>query len=194
MSARTGMSELIGLFHNGVADTGTVYFTDDRAQQILDARRMDFWQDPLTPVSAQVAVGSVEYKVYFSRYRYLEGTASGSSYFRLFDGNGTAITTGFTFDAVNGRFDFSASQAGSARYLDGRSYDLYGAIADGWREMAGLQSGAYDFRVEGRSYSRSQWFKHCQDMAEYFDTKSSGGRGTFGSDAVGTIERGDMTC
>lgn len=193
MSARTGMSELIGLFRNGVADTGTVYFTDDRAQQILDARRLDFWQDPLTPVTAQVAVGSVEYKVYLSRYRYLEGTAD-ASYFRLFDGNGTAITTGFTFDAVNGRFDFTANQVGSARYLDGRSYDLYGAIADGWREMAGLQSGAYDFKVEGRSYTRSQWFAHCTQMAEYFDAKSSGGRGTFGSDAVGTIERGDMTC
>jgi len=191
MSARDGMSELIGLFRSGVADPGTVYFTDDRAQQILDARRRDFWQDPLTPVSAQVAVGSVEYKVYFARFRYLEGTASGSTCFRLYGGNGSAITAGFTFDAVNGRFDFSASQAGSARYLDGRSYDLNGAIADGWREMAGLQSGAYDFRVEGRSYSRSQWFEHCTQMAASFDARSSGGAGTLSADATGTIERGD---
>src|SRR5689334_6497556 len=124
MSARAGMSELIGLFRSGVADAGTIYFTDDRREQKLDGRPLGHWQDAMRPVTVQVAVGSVEYKVYRSRYRYLEGTASGSTAFRLYDSLGSAIASGFTFDAVNGRFDFTANQVGSARYLDARSYDL----------------------------------------------------------------------
>lgn len=183
------MSELIGMFRVGVADTGTVAFTDDRVQQLLDTRRLDFWQHPLAPVVTQVGVGSVEYKVYLSHYRNIEGTA-GTAYFRLYDGNGSAVT-GYAFDAINGRFDFTANQAGSARYLDGRSYDLNGAIADGWRERAGQQAQAYDFKVEGRSFSRSQWFEHCMVMASRFDLFSTG-KGVFSEEYVGSIERGDM--
>lgn len=188
MTARSGMTELVSRFRYGVNDSGTAYFQDDRIQQILDSHRTDFYQEPLVVSSQQIALGTVVYTVYTSHYRNIEGTASGTAVFRLYDSSGSVISSGYTFDAINGRFDFTADQFGSARYLNGRTYDINGAVADGWREMAGIQSGAYDFRVEGRQYTRSQWFDHCMKMAEMWESKSTGS-GAWGS--VGTIERSD---
>lgn len=190
MAARAGMTNLIARWRRMVSDTGTVAFTDDRAQEILDGERLDFYQEPLTVTPQQVASGSVGYHVYTAPFRNLEGTASGTVAFRLYDSLGTVITSGYTLDEQNGRFVFTASQAGSARYLDGRSYDIYGAAADGWRERAGMQAEGYDFRVEGRQYSRSQWFKHCLEMAEYYEGLRNN-QGAWGS-TTGVIERGDM--
>jgi hypothetical protein len=170
MAARSGMTTLLSQFRNLVSDAGTVAFTDDRAQEILDARRMSFYQQPLVVTAQQIASGTVVYHTYTLPYGNLEGTASGTAAFRLFDSVGSVITSGYTLDAQNGVITFTTNQAGSARYLDGRSYDLYGAVADGWREKAGQQASGYDFRVEGRAYSRSQWYKHCFDLARLYDS------------------------
>lgn len=186
--ARSGMGSLIGRFRSLTNDPGTVYFSDDRIQEILDGRRLDFYQEPLFVIPQQVGAGSVEYHVYHSNYRQLEGTASGTVAFRLYDSSGS-IVTGYSFDDQNGQFVFTANQAGSARYLDGRSYDLYGAAAEGWRQIAGSATPAYDFGVEGRRYSRSQWFEHCMEMAKQMEIFSSGS--SFGS-TFGIIERSDM--
>jgi hypothetical protein len=192
MAARSGMTNLISRFRSLVDDAGTAAFTDDRAQAILDGERFDFYQEPLAVTAQQVAAGSVAYHVYTSQYQNLEGTASGTVAFRLYDSLGTVITSGYTFDDQLGRFTFTASQAGSARYLDGRSYDLYGAAAAGWRERAGQQADGYDFRVEGRQFSRSQWFEHCMKMATFYDGQRTS-QGRWGS-TVGVIERSDMIC
>lgn len=184
MAVRSGMVDLISQFRNLVDDAGTVSFTDDRAQQILDNHRFDFYQLPLAVTPQQVAPGSVTYQVYTAAYGNLEGTASGTAAFRLFDSSGSAVSSGYTLDAQRGVFTFSANQAGSARYFDGRSYDLYGAVADGWRERAGKQAGSFDFRVEGRAYSRSQWFAHCAEMAKYY--------ASMGRPTQAIMERGDM--
>lgn len=192
MAVRDGMLDLIDHWRSMVddPDDGTVVFSDDRAQSILDAHRFDFYQEPLTVTPQQVASGSVAYHVYTSIHPNLEGTASGTVAFRLYNSLGTVITSGFTFDDQLGRFTFTANQAGTAYYLDGRSYDLNGAAAMGWRERAGKQAGGYDFRVEGRQYSRSQWFKHCMEMAQYYESLRSNVN-RWGS-IEGVIERGDM--
>lgn len=193
MAARSGMTSLISQFRSLVDDTGTVAFTDDRAQEILDGNRFDFYQEPLTVTAQQIATGTVNYHVYTSQYKRLEGTASGTTAFRLYDSTGSAIATGYTLDDTNGIIRFTDTQAGSARYLDARSFDLYGAVAMAWRERAAQQADGYDFRVEGRQYSRSQWFKHCMDMAKQFDAMRSNVAGGWGSTtSFGVIERGDM--
>jgi hypothetical protein len=184
MSARSGMASLITQFRRLTDDAGTAIFTDDRVQEIFDNNRFDFYQDPLTVTAQQIASGTVGYHVYTSAYNNLEGTASGTVAFRLYDSRGTVLTTGYTADVQRGVFTFSASQAGSARYLDARAFDLYGAVAEGWRERAGLQANDYDFRVEGRQYSRSQWFKHCFDMASFYNKQAK--------PKQAVIERGDM--
>lgn len=183
MSARSGMTTLINQFRSLVGNAGTAVFTEDRVQEILDNHRIEFYQNQLI-ITPQEVNNTVVYKVYNSQYTNLEGTASGSVAFRLYDANGSAITNGFTFDAQRGTFTFDTNQAGSVRYLDSRSYDLYGAVADGWREYAGQLANHYDFRVEGRAYNRSQLFTHCAEMASYYDSLAKP------SSAV--IERGDF--
>lgn len=183
MAARSGMANLIAQFRRLVDDAGTVAFSDDRVQELLDSHRLDFYQASLT-VTPQQVVGSVAYHVFTAPHSNLEGTASGTAAFRLYDSFGSVITSGYTADVGCGVFTFTANQVGSARYLDGRSYDLYGAVADGWRERAAQQASGYDFRVEGRQYSRSQWFKHCADLAGYYDKMAR--------PTQATIERGDM--
>lgn len=170
MAARSGMADIISQWRAMVGNVGTATLTDDRAQQILDGNRYDFWQQPLSVQPLQVAAGSVVYKVYLSPYANLEGTASGTVAYRLYDSNGTAITPD-GLDMQRGVFRFNADQGGSARYLDGRSFDLDGAAAAGWRDLAGLYSSYYDFQQEGRRFSRSQWFEHCQQMAMSYESR-----------------------
>lgn len=168
MAARTGMAELITAWRAMVGAVGTATISDDRAQQILDNARYDFYQEPLQAQPLTIGSGTVVYKVFASPYTNLEGTASGTVAFRLYDSFGTAWTPD-TLDMQRGVFRFNADQRGSARYLDGRSYDLNGAAADGWRELAGLYASYYDFKQEGRAFTRSQWFAHCREMAGSFD-------------------------
>lgn len=193
MTVRSGMTSLIDQFAALVNDTDFASFTSQRAQDILDRHRVDFYQEPLLYTAQQIAVGSVAYHVYTSTHRNIEGTASGTVAFRLYDSLGTAIASGYTLDETNGIVRFTADQRGSIRYLDARAYDLYGAVADGWRERAGQLTGNYDFRVEGRSYSRSQWFEHCTKMASYYDSLRKNSGGGWGINSTGgVIERGDM--
>lgn len=168
MAARSGMADIITEWRAIVGNVGTATLSDDRAQQILDNARYDFWQESLHVQPLTIASGSVVYKIYLSPHGNLEGTASGTVAYRLYDSNGTALTPD-SLDMQRGIFRFNADQVGSARYLDGRSFDLNGAAADGWRELSGLYSSYYDFTQEGRRFSRSQWFDHCQQMARAFD-------------------------
>lgn len=172
MAVRSGMTNLISRWRALVNDGSANAFDDERAQQILDARRFDFYQEPLTVQPVQVGSGTVQYRVYTSRYQNLEGTASGTDAFRLYDSLGSAVSGTATYDLLLGRFTFTSDQRGSARYLDGRSFDLNGAAADAWRERAGQVSGNYDFRVEGRQFTRSQWFAHCMQMASHYDSRA----------------------
>jgi hypothetical protein len=191
MAARAGLVTLISQWRSMIGGAGTATVSDDRAQQILDSHRLDFWQEPLAVQPLSIpggALGSVVYTTFLCKFNNLEGTASGTVAFRLYDSMGSAQSPS-TYDMQNGIFIFSADQMGSARYIDGRSYDLNGAAADGWRDLAGNYSSLYDFRQEGRQFSRSQWFKHCLDMADYFDGKKRMG---YGSGGVAIVERGDF--
>ncbi len=181
MAARSGMSNLINHVRNLIDDGGSVVFTDDRIQDILDRNRVDFYQSQLYPIKQEVS-GTIVYKVFKSDYTTLEGTVSGTEAFRLYDYQGDPASN-YSIDTMRGVVTFASDQRGSARYLDGRSYDLNAAAADCWRERASKLVGGYDFKVEGRSYSRSQYFKHCADMVEYYSSMAN--------PVTMTIERGD---
>lgn len=184
MATRSGMGQLELQLLSMIDDLDGTVFPYGRVQEIMDNHRIDFYQQPLVVTPQQVAAGTVAYHVYTCAYGNLEGTASGTAAFRLYDSHGSVITSGYTADMQRGVFTFTADQAGSARYVDGRSYDLNGAAADCWRERAAKQSGGYDFRVEGRQYNRSQWFAHCQQMARMYANRAR--------PSTAVIERGDM--
>ena len=175
MAARTGMANLISRWRRMVDDSGTVTWSDDQAQQILDVTRADFWWDSMAPVPEQSG-GSTVYTVYLLRRQNLEELSSGSVYWRVFDGSGTTIgTTSYSVDYLTGIITFTADQMGSARFLTGRAFDLYGAAADAWRERAASKASAYNFAADGGRFDRSQWFEHCLKMAEYYGSLAHGG-------------------
>lgn len=186
MAARAGMVNLISRWRRMVDDAGTAVWSDDAAQQILDANRITFWTDPVAPRPEHVD-GSTSYTVYALRRRNLEELTSGSACWRLFDGTGATIgTADYSVDYLVGVVTFAADQAGSARYLNGREYDLNGAAADAWRERAAGKAGSYDFQADGGRFDRSQWFDHCIKLADYYGNLAHGGM------AVSLLERSDV--
>lgn len=166
--ARAGMSNLISRWRRMVDDAGTAVWSDDQAQELLDDNRVTVYSESLASIAQDI--GSTVYLVYYSRYSNHEELASGTTVWRLFDANGSTIgTANYSVDYQRGVVTFAADQQGSARYLDARSYDLAGAAADAWRQRAAMQADGYDFSADGASFNRSQWFKHCQQMAEGYD-------------------------
>lgn len=179
MATRSGLQSLINEFGVLVSDYCNCVINAEVVQSLLDKYRTDFYGSALTPVTQTIG-GSVVYKVYTSEYKNME---SGTAVFRLYDSNGESITDGYTVDYARGVVTFTDNQGGSARYIDGRTYDIYNAVADGWRIRAATGASGYDFKVDGRSYSKSQYFEHCAKMAEYYSSMATPTRLT--------IERGD---
>jgi len=189
MTARSGLSTLIARWRDMVADTGTVGFTDDEAQTILDSYRVDLYRHEMGAVAVNIG-GTTNYLTHIVGYGDLETVASGTSFFQVWDVNGGTIgTADYTADYQRGILTFTANQAGSARYLDGRSFDLYGAAAHGWREWAGAKASLYRFSADGASYDRQQWWEHCMAMAAHYDTLATTGASTL---SVGMMYRGDV--
>lgn len=169
--ARSGMSDLISQFRSGVGETGTAIFSDDRIQTLLEHTKLEINQEPLLAISSWLN-GTTLFLQYQSAFRYLEGTASGTAISRIVNFGGTVVTD-FSSDFNNGLFTFTSTQSGSARYLTSRSYDLNKAIAEGWKEKAGYYATSFDFRLEGRQYSKSQIITHCMSMAKQFEERAN---------------------
>lgn len=177
------MSDLITRWRRMVDDQGTAVWSADEAQELLDTFRVDVYAHELTP-APQVVSGTTLYKVHLAAFENLETAASGTAGFRLYDANGSAISSGFTADYLRGVFTFAADQRGSVRYIDARSYDLHAAAAAGWREWMASKASLYRFSADGASYDRQQWFAHCAQMADYYDRLSL--------TSVTTLVRGDV--
>lgn len=183
--ARSGMNNLITRWRRMVDDAGTTVWSDDQAQGVLDDHRVTVYAEGLESVGQDTGA-RVTYKVYNSRYGDMEELTSGSEVWRLFDAQGTTIgTADYLVDYQRGNVVFAADQAGSARYLDYRSYDLAGAAAQAWRQRAAMQASGYDFTADGGSFKRSQWFDHCMQMATMYDQQRT--------TAVTTLVRSDVS-
>jgi hypothetical protein len=76
---------------------------------------------------------------------------------------------------MRGEVVFDADQGGSARYLTGRSYDLYGAAADvleAWAANVALQ---FDFAEDDQSYKVSQKQRQLLRLAGHYRQRSTNG-------------------
>ena len=180
MAIRSGMTDLVSQFRSYVQESGTVIFSDDRIQQLLDSNSNYFYQFPLYSVSQRYN-GSIIYKEYFTDKQFLEGTATNT--IKIYNANGTVVTN-YSSDFINGKFTFTEDTRGTVYYLDGRDYNFYKAVSEGWKEKAAYYSTQFDFTVEGRSYKKSQVVKSCLDMAKEFDIKAS--------PVFHPLDRGDM--
>lgn len=177
MTARTGMAtiilELRGLTDAGTADftVGTVsYWSDDHLQTILDRRVRLVEQMTLTPIPRYDNTGgTLQYFEYRSAVGNLEsGTPP---VFKITDGaGGTVGTANYSADYTNGIFTFTSDQGGSTRELTGRSYDLYQAAADVYRQKAAKAAAYFDFSTDNHSIKRGALMKQFIEMANYYES------------------------
>jgi hypothetical protein len=76
------------------------------------------------------------------------------------------------------------------------SYNLNAAAAEGWRRKAGKVAGEFDFSTDGQSFSRSQQYRACLDMAAQYARKASAsvslaGGGSYAcTDIAGNVNSG----
>lgn len=192
--ARSGLANLIqelrGMTEAGLTDYGigaVYYWSDDHIQDILDIHRRDVIFEQLQMFPNQVASGSLSYKDYRSSFGFFEETTGGTAVFYVQDSTGVTIgTANYTPDYRRGTALFASDQRGSVYYLTGRSYDLQAAAADVWRRKASHYASQFDFSTDNHSVTRSQAYKHCLEMAEFYEGKSG--------DSIQTVTmfRGDM--
>lgn len=172
MAARDGCAYLITWLRRMVADAGTAIWTNDELQDILDSHRLFVHREPLRWRIGRLEGGTPQYKEAFSRYRWFEETEGGTARFVIEDASGSVVgTADWTANYIAGQISFTENQHGSARYLTGYSYDLHGAAADCWRELAASKAAYYDFSQGDTKVSRAEWFQHCLEMAAQHDAQ-----------------------
>ena len=191
MTIRSGMTHLVqvmrGMCEVGTGDysIGTAnYWDNDQIQLVLDRHRRDIVHEELTSL-VDWSGGTVNYFEYVSRFKNYEQTTGGTSIFYVEHRTGDDVASGnYTVDYFRGRVTFSADTGGSTLYLTGRSYDLDGAAADIWRQKAGHAASMYDFSTDNHRFNRSQYMKHCMQMAAHYDSRAGVG--------VGIVTRSDV--
>lgn len=182
MPVRAGASNLIrrlrGLCQIGTADytvNGVAWWSDDAVQEILDANVMDYHQGYLRPQIETDTGGTARYFNYYAPQGNLEEAVSGTVYWRVFDSIGSVVgTANYTVNYVQGYIRFNADTGGTAYYLRARGYDLNSAAAQIWREKAGSSAAFFSFSSDNQSFSRGQWFDHCESMAEKYEAQTGG--------------------
>src|SRR5512139_3284799 len=92
----------------GTADytvNATIYWTDNQIQDLLDASRVEIWNEPLVTQYRSSTGGSAVYQDYYSQFGDLEEATSGTACFVMLDATGTLIGTAtYTANYVNGHF------------------------------------------------------------------------------------------
>lgn len=151
------------------------YWTDDQLNNVLDRRRREVFRHPLSPIETYSA-GTVQYLDYPLPFSHLERTSGGTAIFYIQDGTNTTIgTANYTIDYNRGYITFNSNTSGSVYYLYARHYDMDAAAADVWRQKASHYTTAFDFSTDNHSVKRGDLMKHCLDMADYYEKRSSGG-------------------
>lgn len=191
MAARSGMADLItrvrALTGAGTADYtagGASFWTDDQLQDALDRCRLDVYDEAVPPLVTYDSGGTAEYKTYESQYDSFEATTGGTAIFYLRESGGARVGTAlYTPDYERGVFEFAASvTGGSVLYLTGRSYDVYAAAADIWRQKAAHVADRFDFSADGASFKVSQLMAQYERQAQACERKS-----TFGNSGVTSV-------
>jgi hypothetical protein len=165
MSARAGLSDLITNLRTMCA-AGTVDWTDDQIQTVLDRHRAEINNRFVQPVPRVITGGAISYYDYYIGVGNLEsGTA-----LAVENGQGQAYGTAlYSVDAVRGIVNFPSGTGGSIVAVTGRAYDVNGAAADLWRVKAAAYASSYDFSTDNHRMSRSQLIKNCFNMAALYE-------------------------
>lgn len=184
MTYRTGQANLIrrlrGMAQVGTADysivlgdgSTAVWWSDNYLADVLDAYRRDYQGVTLSP-APEYTGGTTRYFNYYAPDHNWEEANSGSVYWLVTDSLGADPgTANYTVDYIKGEIRFSADRGGTAYMLTGRTYNLNAAAAQLWREKAGNTAAFYSFQTDNQSFTRSDWHKHCLEMAKYYDAEA----------------------
>jgi hypothetical protein len=176
--ARATMNALIevlrGFTNAGTADytiAGIDYFSNDHLEAILDRRCTELREVAMTAHELRSV-----YKDYSIPSGWLETSDGGTARFIVEEVDGTDIAgTLYTVDYENGKVTFVNDQAGSARYVTARSYDIYGAAADVWRQKANQYATMIDFSTDNHNIKRSHIVAQCEMMAKRYQAMAISG-------------------
>jgi hypothetical protein len=189
-TAREGMGDLIeqvrAMSDAGPADFtigAQTYWSDAQIQTVLDAHRVNVYQQPIVAYPELNTSNEYEYYEYRAPVGYLE---SGTAVFLVQQNNGGSAPA-YTADYLNGVITFTADTEGTAYMLTGRSYDVNAAAAEMWRRKAANASRYFDFSTDNHRISKSQLYKQFMEMATMFDSQS-----VTRSFSVTTINRSDV--
>jgi hypothetical protein len=150
----------------------TTWWSDDQLQEVLDTFRTDLNRVNLRQ-EPEYEGGTALYYDYYAPRGNLEEAASGSIAWAVENSDGDdAGTATYSADYIVGLIRFSADQAGTAYYLRARSYDLNAAAAHVWREKAAWRAEYVSFTADDQSFNQSEWFTHCWQMADRYETQS----------------------
>jgi hypothetical protein len=157
--------------HEEISVAGVTYWSDDHLQDILDRNVTWVEEHPLTWQPDTVSGGSIEYHRMISGYRDLEGTASGTAYWRITTSDGSTIMPD-DLNMTSGEFKFDADQGGTSYYITARSFDVYGAAADVWLWRLAQFQKWYDFASDGQTFNREQAYDHAVRMEREMRARS----------------------
>jgi hypothetical protein len=178
--ARLGLGDLFEyvrkLTYAGTADytLGTINFwDDDQVEEILDRHRKDVYTEQLGQFPRSVGGGTLEYYEFRSRYGHFEKTDGGTAVFVVEDSLGAdSASADYAVDYVKGVVTFTPDQAGSARFLTGRYYDVYGAAAELLRSWATKEKLEFTFSTDGQSFQRRQKAEMLMQMAAEYEQQA----------------------
>lgn len=160
--ARDSMTWLLALLRVKVNDTDESIWTDDQLQDFLDMHRVH--------VRREFLMKDVDEKVYYSRFGMFEDDVA------LWDSDSANATevpsSNYTANLVDGVFTFTDAQ-GQSYYLDGKSYNLHGAIAECLEQLAMDQNKARQWSRGAVRYNHYD----LMEMARYHKSLA-GAKGT----------------
>jgi len=138
--ARASMSGIITILRNKMNDQASAIWTDDQLQNYLDMHRIHVRREKLGKDKPR--------KNYYSSYQMLEADAE------LYndDTEYGAQVTPTSCNLIDGVFTFSTAQDADY-YLDAKSYDINGAIAECLDELATDLSRAKSWSRGGVQYT-----------------------------------------
>jgi hypothetical protein len=134
-------------------------FVDQDIQDVLDAGRMDLFNEPLKPLPT-FSGSTIQYLNYFSDWTDWETDYVLKQYL-------TITVTPSSTEPITGAFNFSASTLPPV-YITGKSFDIYRAAADLLQRWAAKWVLLYSVSVDGQSLQRAQAHRALTDLAKMY--------------------------
>jgi len=169
MAVRSSMAALITRVRVLINDPSgaSQIFDDQTIQDVLDARRVDLVNVPLTPKPTFTS-SQLQYVDYFS-----EGWADWEDSPTLKQFLTIAVTPSVSENIV-GHWQFAANTYPPV-FVTGRSYCIYGAAADLLQRWAAKWVLLYSVSVDGQSLQRAQAHKALTDLAKFYRLQQRAG-------------------